>query len=193
LSAVGAVVAVVVAAVAITVALAGGGGGGSGGGGTRAAGGGGGGQAPATAKGRLLALIPLATREKCMPAAQGVADASASVAVECGLAGLDVLYQRFPNNDVMNQWYALVRENAQIGPSTGSCTAAAFHGESQLTVNGSPRGRYLCVLDAGEPRLYATDERFGVGTMLDYYAGKGPAAIGSILRQWRCCTQLGAT
>jgi hypothetical protein len=128
-----------------------------------------------------------------MPAAQGVADATASAALECGLAGLDVVYQLFPNDNVMNQWFALARENAQLAPSTGSCTASAFHGEARLTVNGSPRGRYLCVLDAGEPRLYATDERFGVATALDYYGGKGPPAIESLLRQWRCCAQLAAS
>jgi hypothetical protein len=128
-----------------------------------------------------------------MPAAHGVADATASAALECGLAGLDAVYQLFPSDNVMNQWFALTRENAQLGPSSGSCTAAAFHGEAPLTVNGRSRGRYLCVLDSGEPRLYFTDERFGVGVVLDYYDGKGPAAIESLLRQWRCCTQLAAS
>jgi hypothetical protein len=141
---------------------------------------------------QLLALIPPVARESCMPAAQGVADPSARVSVECGLAGLDVVYQQFPNDSVMDQWYAVQREQAGLAPSSGSCTAAAFHGESRLTVDGAARGRYLCVLDGGEPRLYATDERVGVGTVLDYYAGKGPAAIESLLRQWRCCTQLGS-
>ncbi|MBV8220687.1 MAG: hypothetical protein JO325_19665 [Solirubrobacterales bacterium] len=61
-----------------------------------------------------------------------------------------------------------------------------------MTVNGSVRGRYLCLLDGGDPRLYETDERFGVGTALDYYAGKSRSAIASLLRQWRCCTALGA-
>jgi hypothetical protein len=183
----GALVAVVAAAVAIAVAV------GAGGGSRRGGGGGAGGQGHATAKGRLLALIPPITREKCMPAAQGVADATASAALECGLPGIDVVYQLFPSDNVMNQWYALARETAQLGVSTGSCTTTSFHGESPLTVNGSARGRYLCVLDAGAPRLYATDERFRVGTMLDYYGGKGPAAIGSLLREWRCCTQLGAS
>jgi hypothetical protein len=91
----------------------------------------------------------------------------------------------------MNQWYALTRENARLSPASGTCTAGAFHGESRLTVNGAARGRYLCLLDGGEPRLYETDERFGVGTALDYYAGKGRSAIASLLRQWRCCTTLG--
>jgi Protein kinase domain len=142
---------------------------------------------------RLRALIPPVTRENCKPAAQGVADPSATASLECGLAGLDVVYQQFRNNTVMNQWYALTRENGGLSPTSGSCTASAFHGESRLTVNGTSRGRYLCVLDAGEPRLYETDERFGVGTTLDYYGGKGRAAIESLLRQWRCCTALGAS
>jgi hypothetical protein len=140
---------------------------------------------------RLLALIPPVTRANCKPAAQGVADPSATASLECGLAGLDVVYQKFPNNTVMNQWYALTRENARLSPASGTCTAGAFHGESRLTVNGAARGRYLCLLDGGEPRLYETDERFGVGTALDYYAGKGRSAIASLLRQWRCCTTLG--
>jgi hypothetical protein len=148
------------------------------------------GQQPAAQ--RLLALIPAATRASCKPAAQGVADPSAGASLECGLAGLDVLYQQFPSNTVMNQWYALARENAGLAPSTGSCTAAAFHGEAQLTVNGAARGRYLCVTDAGEPRLYETDARYGVGTVLDYYAGKGRSAVGSLLRQRQCCTMLGS-
>jgi hypothetical protein len=180
---------VAVAAVAVAVAVSPGGKGGNSGGG----GNGSRGTGQGTPTQRLLALIPPITREKCMPAAQGVADATASAALECGLAGVDVLYQLFPNDNVMNQWFALTRENAQLGPSTGSCTAAAFHGEARLTVNGAPRGRYLCVLDSGEPRLYATDERFGVGTALDYYGGKGPSAIESLLRQWHCCTQLAAS
>lgn len=142
---------------------------------------------------RLLALIPPITRESCMPAAQGVADASATASLECGLAGLDVVYQQFPSNTVMNQWYAVARENAGLAPTSGSCTADAFHGESPLSVSGAARGRYLCVLDAGEPRLYETDERFAVGTVLDYYAGKGRPGIESLLRQWRCCTTLGAS
>jgi hypothetical protein len=128
-----------------------------------------------------------------MRAAQGVADASATASLECGLAGLDVLYQQFPNNTVMNQWYALTRENAKVSPASGSCTASAFHGESRLTVNGTARGRFLCLVDGSEPRLYETDERFGVGTALDYYDGKGRPAIQSLLRQWRCCTTLGAS
>jgi Protein kinase domain len=139
---------------------------------------------------RLLALIPPITRQSCKPAAEGIADPSATASLECGLAGLDVVYQQFPNNTVMNQWYAITRENSRLTPSSGSCTPAAFHGESDLTVNGSARGRYLCVLDGGEPRLYATDERVSVGTALDYYDGKGRAAIASLLRQWRCCTEL---
>ena len=142
---------------------------------------------------RLLALIPLVTRENCKPAAQGVADPSATTSLECGLAGLDVVYQQFPNNAVMKQWYALARENAGVSPASGSCSATAFHGESQLTVNGAARGRYLCLLDGTEPRLYETDERFGVGTALDYYAGKGRPGIESLLRQWRCCTALGSS
>ena len=142
---------------------------------------------------RLLALIPPVTRESCKPAAQGVADSSATASLECGLAGLDVVYQQFPTNAVMNQWYALARENAGLSPASGSCTATAFRGESQLTVNGVARGRYLCVVDGGDPRVYETDERFGVGTVLDYYAGKGRPAIASLLRQWRCCTTLGAS
>jgi len=152
-----------------------------------------GGKAGSDASQRLLALIPPVTRESCKPAAQGVADASATASFECGLAGVDVLYQRFPNNTVMNQWYALARENAGLAPSSGSCTAAAFHGESLLTVSRAGRGRYFCVLDGGEPRLYVTDERFAVGMALDYYAGKGRRAIESLLRQWRCCTTLGAS
>jgi hypothetical protein len=143
--------------------------------------------------GRLLALVPPVARGSCMPASQGVADASATASVECQLAGIDAVYQLFPSNSVMDQWYALAREQAGLAPSTGSCTAAAFHGEFPLIVNGAGRGRYLCVLDSGAPRLYATDERVGVGTVLDYYAGKGPAAIASLLRQWRCCAQLGAS
>ena len=141
---------------------------------------------------RLLALIPPVTRESCKPAAQGVADPSATASLECGLAGLDVVYQQFPTNAVMNQWYALARENAGLSPGTGSCTASAFHGEAQLTVNGDARGRYLCVLDGSDPRVYETDERFSVGTALDYYAGRSRAGIESLLRQWRCCTTLGA-
>ena len=78
-------------------------------------------------------------------------------------------------------------------PGERELTATAFHGESQLTVNGAARGRYLCLLDGTEPRLYETDERFGVGTALDYYAGKGRPGIESLLRQWRCCTALGAS
>jgi hypothetical protein len=142
---------------------------------------------------RLLALIPPVTRASCKPAAQGVADPSATVGLECGLVGLDVVYQQFPTNAVMNQWYGLARENAGPSPGSGSCTAGAFHGESQLTVNGTARGRYLCVLDGGDPRVYETDERFSVGTALDYYAGRGRAGIESLLRQWRCCTTLGAS
>ena len=142
---------------------------------------------------RLLAVIPPVTRQNCMPAAHGVADPSATASLECGLAGLDVVYQQFPNNTVMNQWYAVARENAGLSPASGSCTAAAFHGESRLTVNGTARGRYLCLLDGSEPRLYETDERFGVGIALDYYGGKGRPAIQSLLRQWRCCTTLGAS
>jgi tRNA A-37 threonylcarbamoyl transferase component Bud32 len=142
---------------------------------------------------RLLAEIPPATRDNCMPAAHGVADPSATASLECGLAGLDVVYQQFPNNAVMNQWYALTRENAGLSPASGSCTAAAFHGESRLTGRGTARGRYLCLVDGSEPRLYETDERFGVGTALDYYGGKGRPAIESLLRQWRCCTTLGAS
>jgi hypothetical protein len=184
----------VIAAAAVAVALSVGGNGGKAAkgasGGTR---GGGGAAGHVTANQRLLALIPPITREKCMPAAQGVADATATVALECALPGIDVLYQLFPSDNVMNQWFTLVRDGAQLGPSTGSCTVGAFHGEARLTVNGSARGRYLCVLDAGEPRLYDTDERFGVGTMLDYYGGKGPGAIASLLRQWRCCTFLAAS
>jgi hypothetical protein len=142
---------------------------------------------------RLLTLIPPGTRANCKPAAQGVAAQSATASLECGLAGLDVLYQQFPNNTVMNQWYALTRENAKVSPASGSCTASAFHGESRLTVNGTARGRFLCLVDGSEPRLYETDERFGVGTALDYYDGKGRPAIQSLLRQWRCCTTLGAS
>jgi hypothetical protein len=142
---------------------------------------------------RLLALIPPVTRASCKPAAHGVGDPSATASLECGLAGLDVVYQQFPNNTVMNQWYAVTREDSGLSPTSGSCAAGAFHGESQLTVNGSARGRYMCLLDGGEPRLYETDERFGVGTALDYYAGKGRPAIESLLRQWRCCTTLGAS
>jgi hypothetical protein len=143
------------------------------------------------ANGRLLALIPPVARERCMPAAQGVADASATTSVECALPGIDAIYQLFPNDSVMDQWYALKRESAGLAPSTGSCTAAAFHGEFPLTVNGTARGRYLCALDGGAPRLDATDERVAVGTELDYYDGKGPAAIDSLLRQWECCARLG--
>jgi hypothetical protein len=142
---------------------------------------------------RLLALIPPVTRQNCKPAAQGVADPSATTSLECGLAGLDVVYEQFPNDTVMNQWYALARENAGVPPASGSCTASAFHGESRLTVNGAARGRYLCLLDGTEPRLYETDERFGVGMALDYYASKGRPGIESLLRQWRCCTTLGAS
>jgi hypothetical protein len=141
---------------------------------------------------RLLALIPPIARESCKPAAEGVADPSATVGLECGLSGLDVLYQQFPSNAVMDQWYAIQRENEGLAPSSGSCTAARFHGESRLTVGGAARGRYFCVLDSGEPRLYATDERVAVGTLIDYYAGKGQAASASLLRQWRCCAQLGS-
>jgi hypothetical protein len=154
--------------------------------------GGNGGNGSSGASQRLLALIPAVTRESCKPAAQGVADASATASLECGLSGLDVVYQLFPSATVMNQWYALARENAGLAPSSGSCTAAAFHGEAQLTVNGAARGRYLCVTDAGEPRLYETDARYGVGTVLDFYAGKGRSAIGSLLRQRQCCTMLGS-
>ena len=151
-----------------------------------------GGKGSGDASQRLLALIPPVTRESCKPAAQGVADASATASLECGLAGLDVVYQQFPSDAVMNQWYALARENAGIAPSGGSCTAQRFHGESRLPLNGGARGRYLCLLNGGDPRLYETDERFRVGTVLDYYAGKGQPAIRSLLRQWRCCTTLGA-
>jgi Protein kinase domain len=142
---------------------------------------------------RLLALIPPVTRESCKPAAQGVPDPSATASLECGLPGLDVVYLQFPNNTVMNQWYALTRENSGLSPASGSCTASAFHGESRLTVMGTSRGRYLCLLDGGKPRLYQTDERFGVGIALDYYRGTGRPAIQSLLRQWRCCTTLGAS
>jgi hypothetical protein len=91
----------------------------------------------------------------------------------------------------MNQWYAQQRELAQLSPGSGTCTASAFHGESRLTVNGTARGRYLCVLGSDDARLYQTDERFAVATTLDYYAGKGRPAIESLLRQWQCCTTLG--
>jgi hypothetical protein len=47
------------------------------------------------------------------------------------------------------------------------------------------------VLGNDDARVYETDERFGVGTVLDYYAGKGRPAIESLLRQWQCCTTLG--
>jgi hypothetical protein len=137
---------------------------------------------------RLVALIPPVTRESCKTAAQGVADQSATASVECGLAGIDAIYQLFPSDSVMNQWYALARETAGISPSSGSCTPAAFRGEAAR--GGGIRGRYLCVLVDGEPRLYETDERHAVSTELDYYAGKGRRAIASLLRQWRCCTEL---
>jgi hypothetical protein len=181
----------VVAGVAIGLSVGGSGGSGAHGG-TAARGGSGAsrGSATGTPRDQLLALIPAVIRSSCMPAAQGVADPSAVVSVECGLAGIDAVYEKFPNDSVMNQWFALTRESAGIAPLSGSCTAARFSGEAPLTIGGAPRGRYLCVLDSGEPRLYTTDERFAVGMMLDYYAGKGPAAIESLLRQWRCCTQL---
>jgi hypothetical protein len=153
--------------------------------------GGNGGSGSGVASPRLLALIPPIARENCTPAPHGTFDPSSTASVECSLTNLSVIYQQFPSNTMMNQWYAQQRELAQLSPGSGTCTASAFHGESQLTINGTARGRYLCVLGSDDARLYQTDERFAVATTLDYYAGKGRPAIESLLRQWQCCTTLG--
>jgi hypothetical protein len=107
---------------------------------------------------------------------------------------LDATYDLFANNTVMNSWYGL--DLGTYLPDTargaGRCSASLFHGESSYNVSGRIAGRYFCYVarDDGNPNIVATDIRHGVGLELQFYAGHGPAALESFLRQWACCLRL---
>jgi hypothetical protein len=137
------------------------------------------------AEGTLLTVIPPVTRPSCTSIDYG--EKSALVSVSCSGARLSATYHLFPSKAVMDDWYALQREEVGIAPDSGSCTGTAFRGE----VLYGPRtgARYFCFVAGGEPNLVATDPRVSVGLEANIYEGTGRPAIESLLRQWRCCLQ----
>jgi hypothetical protein len=87
---------------------------------------------------------------------------------------------------VMDGWYIQQRESAGIQPGSGACTGKTFRGEKRYAA-----GSYFCFVDTdGEPELFWTDTRHGVGSMANIYTGKGQPAAESLLRQWRCCLKI---
>jgi len=138
---------------------------------------------------RLVSLVPPATRPSCTSIDHR--EKSARASIECETGSLTVDYHLFPTSLVMNDWYALTREDKGIAPRSGSCTRTSFRGESSYTVAGRTIGRYFCFLDSQrKPVLVTTDLRDGVGAMFSFYSGSGKRAIDSLLRQWRCCLLL---
>jgi hypothetical protein len=88
----------------------------------------------------------------------------------------------------MHAWYAQNRELARISPGGGGCTGNRFRGQRQYSDRSGIAGALFCfVASDGEPYVFWTDRRASVGAQANIYAGKGPAASASLLRQWACC------
>lgn len=135
---------------------------------------------------RLLAVIPPITRTTCQGIDYGPETAKASVS--CSGARLAVVYHLFPSKDGLDDWYLQQREELQIEPGSGVCTTAHFRGEA-ADADGS--GRHICFVETnGEPNLVFKNNRALVAAEANIYGAKGPRAVASLLRQWRCCLML---
>jgi hypothetical protein len=139
---------------------------------------------PNAAERMLLDTIPPVTRESCERYELApVARAS----VGCSGAGLFVAYHLFPREADLEAWYVQRRELQKIAPGSGSCTQRNFRGEIQE----GEGGRRICYVDSGgEPYLEWMDPRVAVGATANMWEGEGAPAVGSLLRQWRCCLVL---
>jgi hypothetical protein len=100
-----------------------------------------------------------------------------------------VTYGLFRSKKLMQTWYdsVLAEYLGDFTPGNGACTSSLFHGENSYSVSGQIAGRYFCYVgrDNGDPNLYATDDRYHVGSEWEFYGGSRRAGLDTFLREWR--------
>ena len=126
---------------------------------------------PTDAPGILLAHLPDALRPTCTPKATDRGLAALECTPQAG--GLTASYTLFADTTTMSDSYAAIAAQAQIEPDTGSCFVAAASGivsatpdswpsENSYAIDGSPAGRYVCLVLGGQPTIAWTYERLDI-------------------------------
>ena len=126
---------------------------------------------PTDAAGILLAHIPDALRPTCMTSTTDHGLAALDCTPQAG--GLAVHYTLFADTTTMNSSYTAIAAQAQIEPDTGSCFVAGASGivsatpdgwpsENAYDVDGSPAGRYVCLVLGNQPTIAWTYQRLDI-------------------------------
>jgi hypothetical protein len=139
-----------------------------------------------SAEEQLLRAIPAIVRPNCSSIDWGPESALAKVSCQPAEV-VSANYYLFDSPAMLEGWYAIARENANVATDSASCTAEAFVGEGPYAVDGTVAGRRHCYFNQAEATMNWTDDAARVGATANVWSGTGASAAQTLLTQWSCC------
>ena len=130
----------------------------------------------------LLAHVPPQIAPSC-ERADPVRESLASIFCTPPSSAVAVSYHLFAGLSAARRWYANQITFWHSERNTGSCSTSTFTGEFRYDVGQRSRGRVLCVLDNGTPRIEWIDTRVGIGAEAFRSDSRGDL----LWRTWKCC------